>query len=304
MRTLCLYNQEAASMKGVDMARLLKARSYWGETVFHRLRPDDIPSPGWLARLPGADRVLIAGGDGTLHHVIQHLVGKPQEINLMPAGNANDFGRWIGLSPDPEKTLDILEKGKTMKYDTISANGRHIISGGGFGLGYSVARSAMGLRKSAGGRIARRLLKDKVYSFFLVWHSLVSRRKGLRLKVRDEAGARYYVSCACIFVNQSTLGKNILVAPGTNPSDGSFHFLLFENPSCPSVLRSVVKIRMGMGGRDRYQHRRETERMHISCAESLPAFGDGELIPESEDWEIRCHKGSLNMRVSEGFNGR
>ncbi len=162
----------------------------------------------------------------------------------------------------------------------------------------------MSLKNSAGGRLIRRLMKGKIYPFFLIWHSLVSQREGLCLRVSDEAGVRHCTSRACIFVNQSTLGRNILVAPETRPSDGRFHFLLFENPSCPSVLRSVLKIRMGIGERDRYQHRRETERIHVSCGECLPAFGDGELMPESDSWDIVCHKGSLNMRVPERFDGR
>jgi diacylglycerol kinase (ATP) len=287
----------------MDIENILRGRIHWGEVMFYPLRPRDISRPGWLTYLDEIGKVLIVGGDGTLHHTIQYLINKPVEISLVPAGTANDFARWIGLSLNPLESLKRLENGKTIKYDTISANGRHVISGGGFGLGYVVANNANWLKESRKWTLLMRLAGDKIYALLLVWHSIFARSDSCCFRIEDNEDVREYRSYACVFTNQASLGKNITVAPGTRATDGLFHFLLFKNPSCPSVLYSVLKIKMGLSNRDKYQYRQEVDRLRIYCHKRLPAFGDGELIPESEHWDLCCHKASLNIRVSEGFNG-
>lgn len=304
IRTLCLCNRKARSAGRVDLEEMLGKRKYWGNVTYHYLQPADIFSPTWLADAENADRILIVGGDGTLHHAIQHLIGRPVEISVLPAGNANDFARWIGLSLDPLKSLNMLERGKTIKYDTINANGRHVLTGGGLGLGHSVVESTLRLRGSSSGILLGRLAKEKVYPFLLLWHALVSRHTGHSLTIDDNGEVRQYRSHACVFTNQPTLGKSIVVAPNTDSTDGLFHFLLFRNPSCRSVLYSVCKIKMGFHDNDRYQYRKESKRIVIRCHDKLPAFGDGELMPPSNSWSISSHRASLNIRVPEYFNER
>jgi diacylglycerol kinase (ATP) len=303
MRTLCLYNLTAISVKNMDIENIFRGRTYWGEVIFYPLQPKDISSPGWLAYLHEINKILIIGGDGTLHHTIQYLINKPVEINLVPAGTANDFACWIGLSLNPLKSLDQLEHGKTIKYDTINANGQHIVSGGGFGMGCLVVKNVSRLKKSRKWALLIKLAGDKIYSLLLVWHSIFDPNKACSFKIIDNGNVWEYKSHACVFTNQASLGKNIVVARGTRATDGLFNFLLFKNPSCPSLLYSILKIKMGLGGKDRYQCRREVNKISIHCDKRLSAFGDGEIIPESEHWDICCHKASLNMRVPERFNG-
>ena len=80
MKTLCMYNLAARSVKDMDISHILRGRKYWGEVIFYSLQPEDISSPGWLSYLTDVSRVLIVGGDGTLHHAIQHLINTPVEI--------------------------------------------------------------------------------------------------------------------------------------------------------------------------------------------------------------------------------
>jgi diacylglycerol kinase (ATP) len=303
MRTLCLYNLNSKSAGNLDVKDLLRGRRYWGEVIFHSLQPTDINSPAWADHLGNVNNILIIGGDGTLHHTIQHLINRQIDINLIPSGTANDFASYAGLPSKPSLSLELLENGKTIKYDTICVNGQHVVSGGGFGLGYLVAQSALKLRNTRTGSLLIRNAGHRIYPLLLLWHSIVEKHEGFFLTVKNRSDVLEHRSYSCVFANQGKLGKNIVVAPETKATDGLFHFLLFKNPSCPSVLNSVIKIKMGHSDRDNYLYRREIEQVTVNFTESLPAFGDGELIKEAKEWEISCCKSSLNMRVPRNFHG-
>jgi YegS/Rv2252/BmrU family lipid kinase len=57
------------------------------------------------AAATGYDAVFACGGDGTVHEVLQGLVGTKAALGVVPLGTANAFARNLGLSLDPVKAL-------------------------------------------------------------------------------------------------------------------------------------------------------------------------------------------------------
>ena len=56
----------------------------------------------------GCDAVLACGGDGTVHALLQSLVGTPMALGVIPLGTANALAADLGLIGSPEKVAEAL----------------------------------------------------------------------------------------------------------------------------------------------------------------------------------------------------
>ena len=64
------------------------------------------------ARAPGAGPIIVIGGDGTVHEVVNglHSAGRMVSIGVLPAGTGNDFVRNVGATSDPRVLLSGLDR--------------------------------------------------------------------------------------------------------------------------------------------------------------------------------------------------
>ncbi len=66
----------------------------------------------------GADTVVVVGGDGALHGVMDLLVAADATIGLLPAGTGNDTARALGIPvKDPVAALEIVLAGHSRRID-------------------------------------------------------------------------------------------------------------------------------------------------------------------------------------------
>ncbi len=69
------------------------------------------PAPGSAGRLAedavrrGCDTVIACGGDGTVHEVLQSLVGTDVALGVLPLGTANALAANLGLHTSPVKAM-------------------------------------------------------------------------------------------------------------------------------------------------------------------------------------------------------
>lgn len=56
----------------------------------------------------GCDAVIVCGGDGTVHEVMQALVGTDVALGVVPMGTANALASDLGISRSPEEAIHAL----------------------------------------------------------------------------------------------------------------------------------------------------------------------------------------------------
>jgi len=77
----------------------------------------------------GLDAVVVVGGDGALHGVLDLLVGADLTFGLLPAGTGNDTARTLGIPvKDPEAALQIVLRGHTRSIDLAEVDGTFVVT--------------------------------------------------------------------------------------------------------------------------------------------------------------------------------
>ena len=96
------------------------------------------------AAVNGADRVIIAGGDGSLNEVVNGLAAAQKQghrntaLGFIPAGRGNDFCDALGIPKNLTKIARILQEDHRIRCDIGAAGDgtfeRYFINGSGFGI--------------------------------------------------------------------------------------------------------------------------------------------------------------------------
>ena len=89
----------------------------WTGTVF----PTHAAELARQAGEEGYERVVVMGGDGTVHEVVNGLMQLPPEkrpvMGIVPVGTGNDFASSLGVSTDPETALRQAMQGQAHGID-------------------------------------------------------------------------------------------------------------------------------------------------------------------------------------------
>ena len=99
-----LFNPYAKSGHGANEARALDT-ILAGDQLTYTSMPDIRDYAAFFASIAKTDRVLIAGGDGTLNRFINDTAGIVirQDIFYYPTGSGNDSEQ--GKAPDPDQRI-------------------------------------------------------------------------------------------------------------------------------------------------------------------------------------------------------
>jgi diacylglycerol kinase (ATP) len=80
------------------------------------------------------DIIVSVGGDGTIHEIVNGIIGKNISLGIIPAGSGNDLARTLGIAKEHREALQNINKGKDAWVDIGLAGERYFINIGGVGF--------------------------------------------------------------------------------------------------------------------------------------------------------------------------
>ncbi|WP_286033835.1 YegS/Rv2252/BmrU family lipid kinase [Fusobacterium necrogenes] len=176
--------------------------------------------------------ILVAGGDGTINQIINLIKHNNIDIPLalLPAGTANDFAKYIGMSSNIEESCNKILSGKVKKIDLGKANDKYFINVFSFGLFTDISQKTPTQLKNNLGKLAYYLNGIK---------ELPSFRK---LDIKVISDEFFYEGNALIFFtfNGRTAG-NINISYKSEINDGLLDIIIVKGDNIRSTILSLLE---------------------------------------------------------------
>jgi diacylglycerol kinase (ATP) len=277
-RQTILLNPGAGSVDDAEaFERRLRALP---DTEVVRLRePGQATEAAREACAGGSERVVAAGGDGTLHEVLQGIAGHLDavQLGLLPLGTGNDFARSAGIPADLEGALAILEEGEERRIDVVrleqeGGNGRLILNASGAGFSALVSDRADGASKEGWGTLAYSIGAMKALPELTAYR--------LRLQV-DEAPVEEVSAWSFVLANGGTIAGGLPIAPGARLDDGLAELLVIPEMPLPSLVAVLPKILLGKHEGDETLYALRGRRFRLEADPPMPLNADGELAGDT-----------------------
>jgi diacylglycerol kinase (ATP) len=276
MRILMLSNGSSGTPRRRSRAEALAARLRAGGASVDSDEPESaelMRERAAAARKSRHEVVLVAGGDGTLHAVVNGLVQVPKQerpaLAILPVGRGNDFAAEIGLVT-PDDTLRSLTSGRRRFVD----------------LGKSEAGVFLGVA-SAGfdARVARRAQETPFLSGSLLYSFAVLRTlvdfEPLEVRLRFESGTYDGPLVFAAVGNASRYGGGMRIAPEARLDDGLLDLCLVlpvSRRTLLAVFPSVFRGKHLAHPKVRY-HR--SPFVELATEEPAEVFADGEPLQKT-----------------------
>jgi len=240
----------------------------------------------------GARRIIVAGGDGSVHEAVNGMLQADGESSLgvIPTGTGNDFAKACDITLDWEQaTRDLADRllanAATRKIDVGRMNDRYFANGAGIGFDAKVTRVARAFRWRIG---------DLVY-LFAILRCLYDGVATPEISISSgDFSWRGPLTLANIS-NGPWVGGMFHIAPMASNADGDLDLLIVAPVSRARVLALLPNLIRG-------RHMSEAEITHvtaqsISVSSELPLEShlDGEVQPLQSKFDFSILPRALNL---------
>jgi diacylglycerol kinase (ATP) len=242
----------------------------------------------------GSRRIVVAGGDGSLHAVVAALHKRHEladrTLALLPLGTGNDFARGTGIPLDIEDAARLVLRGEPRPVDLIvDETGSVVVNNVHVGTGAQASRKAHKWKTRLGsvgvGKVNIGKLGYPIGALLAAFHPPV-----WRLRVEVDGVVVNDVDQPLLMVavgNGSNVGGGTEVTPDADPESGRLDVMVSRAIGPAAKFAYVAKLRKG-------EHQ---ERDDVVTVRGSTVSVTGEAFWVSADGEIYGPERSRTWRI-------
>ncbi|MBA3883154.1 MAG: diacylglycerol kinase family lipid kinase [Chthoniobacterales bacterium] len=219
------------------------------------------------AAAEGFERIVAAGGDGTVNEVVNGIAGSGATLGLLPLGTMNVFAAEIGVpANDLTKCWEIIQRDETRLVDLPRANGKHFVQLAGVGLDAQVVQETSYAFKRSFGPLS-----------YIVSAAQIAARQPPQLRISSE----HAVTEECSFVlvgNGRLYGGPFPFFKQAVIDDGLLDVLVFKRLNYLQMIRYLQDVIFSSQITSPEVEYFQTPALCVSSEEAVPVEIDGELI--------------------------
>ncbi|WP_042357535.1 diacylglycerol kinase [Bacillus rubiinfantis] len=178
------------------------------------------------------DVVIAAGGDGTIHEVVNGLAEQEfrPRLGIIPAGTTNDFARALHIPRDVASAVNIITNGELIPVDIGRINDRYFINIAGGGRITELTYEVPSKLKTMLGQLA----------YYLKGMEMLPSIKASNLRI--EYDGKLFEGEAMMFLVGLTnsIGGFEKLAPDASINDGLFSLLILKKVNLAEFIRVVT----------------------------------------------------------------
>ncbi len=288
-RGILFLNARAGSFSAADESELRTRASEEGFRIIDVVPGIDVREEVRSSLAAGLRDVLVAGGDGSIHHVLQALAGSEAVLGIIPVGTVNHLARDLEIPIDWREAFEIALRGGIRQIDTGRINGIHFLNGVMLGLFPTISEYRERFRSTHSKvRAYIRATRLALHQFHHV--TLVVEIDGRVQTIRTQM--------FIVAVNAYDLDQTGLIARKTSLDDGRLSVYSLSFMSRMTFIRAAAKFLRGRVGEVEGFRRVRTARIRIDSAHrTLRVAVDGELLDLESPLQIAAVPASLLVRA-------
>ena len=217
------------------------------------------------------DRVIVAGGDGTLNAAVQGLVGTGLPLAVLPLGTANNLARTLRLPPTLEGACEVAAHGTRRPIDLGWVNGRYFFTTASVGLSVLITEELTSQTKRRWGALAYGVAALRAATQAHPFHAEISwnggKRQSRTLQIVVGNG-RYY-------------GSALPVAEDAAIDDSRLDLYSLEVRHWLGLIRLIPALRRGRHGEKRSVEALRATEFQVRTKVPLKLNVDGEIWGET-----------------------
>lgn len=240
----------------------------------------------------GTDRLIVLGGDGSIHEAVNGILasGSDAALGIIPSGTGNDFAKAADIPLDWETATRLLadriiSDAAPRRVDAARMNERYFANGAGIGFDAKVTRIARSYRWPIG---------DAVY-LLAIFRAMLDGIATPEVSIRTDSFEFTGPMTLASISNGAWIGGMFHIAPSARNNDGQLELLVVAPVSRLRILSLLPKLVRGRHMSEAEIQHIAAKRVSISCDEPLASHLDGEIQPLSRHFEIEVLPDELHL---------
>jgi diacylglycerol kinase (ATP) len=235
------------------------------------------------AAVEGYQKIVAAGGDGTINEIVNGIAGHDVSLGLLPLGTMNVFATELGLPMnDLAACWKIIERNRTHRVDLPRANRKHFVQLAGVGLDAQAVKETSNAFKRSFGPLS-----------YLISAVQIASRTPPVLRIESENAVALEGSFVLVG-NGRLYGGRFPFFKQAVMDDGLLDVIVFKRLNYVDIIRYLQDVvftpQITSPEVDYFQ----TKHLRVTSEESVPVEIDGELVGHCPV-EFRIRPGGLRV---------
>jgi diacylglycerol kinase (ATP) len=182
----------------------------------------------------GIKKIIICGGDGTIHEILPALRNTNTTLAILPFGSCNDFARYLGIPKSMNKAIDCCLNGKVVELDLGICNNC---------LFASVA--AIGFDAEVNIYVEKTRKRKRKITYLYEALKLLREYNAKEITLHGDFGIINVTAMIVACANTGSYGGGLKIAPHALANDGLFDICIISPLSTLQALNLFHQIFRG-----------------------------------------------------------